>query len=209
MVLVSAEQQSESAIPYTLLVGLVARSCPTLVTPWTVARQAALSMGLSRQEYWSALPCPSPTSYIYIPSFMDFFSIEVTTELWAAFPVIYNRFSLVTYFIRSVKCLYVHPCLPIHPITFPPFPSCDHTSCSPLLCLYFCFAKRFICAIFRACHSPKHRFLDSLCDSSLCCLTRIVEMGLTDFVWTFLLSQVLHKIIKEEAYFFHHLRIRV
>ena len=81
MVLVSAEQQSEPAIPYTLLVGLVTRSCPTLVTPWTVARQAALSMGLSRQEYWSALPCPSPTSYIYIPSFMDFFSIEVTTEL--------------------------------------------------------------------------------------------------------------------------------
>ena len=26
-------------------------------TPWTVARQAPLSMGFSRQEYWSALPC--------------------------------------------------------------------------------------------------------------------------------------------------------
>ena len=30
------------------------------VTPWTVARQAALSMGFSRQEYWSGLPCPAP-----------------------------------------------------------------------------------------------------------------------------------------------------
>ena len=30
------------------------------VTPWTVARQAPLSMGLSRQEYWSGLPFPSP-----------------------------------------------------------------------------------------------------------------------------------------------------
>ena len=29
-------------------------------TPWTVACQAPLSMGLSRQEYWSGLPCPSP-----------------------------------------------------------------------------------------------------------------------------------------------------
>ena len=28
-------------------------------TPWTVARQAPLSMGFSRQEYWSGLPCPS------------------------------------------------------------------------------------------------------------------------------------------------------
>ena len=30
------------------------------VTPWTVACQAPLSMGLSRQEYWSGLPFPTP-----------------------------------------------------------------------------------------------------------------------------------------------------
>ena len=29
------------------------------VTPWTVAFQAPLSMGFSRQEYWSGLPFPS------------------------------------------------------------------------------------------------------------------------------------------------------
>ena len=29
-------------------------------TPWTVARQAPLSMGFSRQEHWSGLPCPPP-----------------------------------------------------------------------------------------------------------------------------------------------------
>ena len=29
-------------------------------TPWTVARQALLSMGFLRQEYWSGLPFPSP-----------------------------------------------------------------------------------------------------------------------------------------------------
>ena len=33
---------------------------PTLVTPWTIAHQALLSMGFSRQECWSGLPCPSP-----------------------------------------------------------------------------------------------------------------------------------------------------
>ena len=32
--------------------GLVAKSCPTLVTPWTVAWKASLSMGFSKQEYW-------------------------------------------------------------------------------------------------------------------------------------------------------------
>ena len=30
------------------------------VTPWTVACQAPLSMGFSRQESWSGLPCPPP-----------------------------------------------------------------------------------------------------------------------------------------------------
>ena len=27
---------------------------------WTAACQAALSMGFSRQEYWSGFPCPPP-----------------------------------------------------------------------------------------------------------------------------------------------------
>ena len=31
-----------------------------LVTQWTAARQAPLSMGFPRQEYWSGLPFPSP-----------------------------------------------------------------------------------------------------------------------------------------------------
>ena len=31
-----------------------------LVTPWSVARQAPLSMGFPRQEGWSGLPCPLP-----------------------------------------------------------------------------------------------------------------------------------------------------
>ena len=32
------------------------------VTPWTAAYQAPLSMGFSRQEYWSGVPLPSPSS---------------------------------------------------------------------------------------------------------------------------------------------------
>ena len=36
-------------------------SCVWLfATPWTVAHQAPPSMGFSRQEYWSWLPCPPP-----------------------------------------------------------------------------------------------------------------------------------------------------
>ena len=34
-----------------------------LATPWTAAFQAPLSMGFSRQEYWSGVPSPSPLSH--------------------------------------------------------------------------------------------------------------------------------------------------
>ena len=37
-----------------------AQSCVVFATPWTAARQSPLSVGFSRQEYWSGLPFPSP-----------------------------------------------------------------------------------------------------------------------------------------------------
>ena len=37
--------------------------CLTLATPWTVACQLPLSMGFSRQEYWSGLPFLSPGDF--------------------------------------------------------------------------------------------------------------------------------------------------
>ena len=40
--------------------GLVTKSCLTLVTLWTIAHQTPLCMGFFRQEYWNALPFPSP-----------------------------------------------------------------------------------------------------------------------------------------------------
>ena len=49
--------------PFSLLfgrAGLVFNLCPTLVTPWTVAHQAPLSMWFSRKEYWNGLQFPSP-----------------------------------------------------------------------------------------------------------------------------------------------------
>ena len=42
------------------LVSVCASRSVMFVTPWTVAHQAPLSMGFSRQEYWSGLPFPSP-----------------------------------------------------------------------------------------------------------------------------------------------------
>ena len=43
--------------------GLAAKSYPTLETQWSIARQAPLSMGFPRQEYWSGLPFHSPGNF--------------------------------------------------------------------------------------------------------------------------------------------------
>ena len=54
ILLFSVKPQHESAMKSE-----VAQSCPTLATPCTVAYQGPLSMGFSRQEYWSGVPLPS------------------------------------------------------------------------------------------------------------------------------------------------------
>ena len=60
--------------------GLVDKSCLTLAIPWTIACQAPLSMGLSRQEYWSGLTFPSPGPGIE-PGSPAFQADDLPTEL--------------------------------------------------------------------------------------------------------------------------------
>ena len=51
---------NSTVIPYKGGV-LVSQLCPTLCNPMgCIARQAPLSMGFSRQEYWNGLPNPPP-----------------------------------------------------------------------------------------------------------------------------------------------------
>ena len=81
-------------------------SCVRLcVTPWTVAHQASLSMGLSQQEHWSVLPCLSPgylaspgtehTSLVSPTLSGRFFTISTTQEVHAML----RRFSSVRLFV--------------------------------------------------------------------------------------------------------------
>ena len=47
--------------------GMCALSCVRLfATPWTVAHQVLLSLGFSRQEYYSGLPFPPPEDELHI-----------------------------------------------------------------------------------------------------------------------------------------------
>ena len=64
-----------------------------LANPWTAAYQAPLSVGFSRQEYWSGLPTNNVMRvsgaakwishiYAYIRSFQNSFSIQAVTKHW-------------------------------------------------------------------------------------------------------------------------------
>ena len=63
----------------------------SFATPWTVAHQAPLSMGLSGQEYWSGLPCllpgvlpdpeTEPTSFVSPALSGEFFIASTTWEV--------------------------------------------------------------------------------------------------------------------------------
>ena len=81
--------------------------------------------------------------YTYIPSFLDFLPIQVTTEHWVEYPELYSRFSLVMYFIHSINS--VHMSTPISQfITYPQFSPWYPCICSLCLCLYFCFVNKII-----------------------------------------------------------------
>ena len=75
----------------------VIQSCRTLVTPWTAAYQAPLSMGFSRQKYWSGVPLLSPVSGLVdlksLPSLFLFHCVYyvccVTSD--ASFPSSYGK----------------------------------------------------------------------------------------------------------------------
>ena len=60
LVLFNLISYANENMPFSGGSGLVAKSCLTLVTPWTVTCQAPLSRGFSRQKYCGGLPFPSP-----------------------------------------------------------------------------------------------------------------------------------------------------
>jgi len=71
-------------------------------TPWTVDDQTPLSMGFSRQEYWSGLPCPppgdlpdpgiEPASLMSPASAGGFFTTSTTGEtLQCFYPLVVTR----------------------------------------------------------------------------------------------------------------------
>ena len=137
-------------------------------TPWTVAHQAPLSIGFSRQEYWSGLPCPSPddlpTPGIESASLMSpasaggLFTSSTTQEaciLRAEKMVLLALLSRLLQVYSHSNCVInwsfcpipqlprcISPCLP-HPHLTYCFFSCKEKSC-PSVSEFFLFISSFI-----------------------------------------------------------------
>ena len=63
-----------------------------LVTLWTVAYQAPLSMEFSRQEYWSGLPFPSPGDFPNLGIEPRSPALQADTTIWATYICLINPF---------------------------------------------------------------------------------------------------------------------
>ena len=99
------------------------------VTLWIVAHQAPLSTELSRQEYWSGLPCPpagdlpnprkEPVSRMSPELGGKFFTTSATWEahihLWAI-DVLF--FSFFQFFLIEIQLIYNNTYVPLYNIVF-------------------------------------------------------------------------------------------
>ena len=61
-------------------------SCVQLsATPCTMTHQASLSMGFSRQEYWSGLPFPSPVTKYEVSEMKSLSCVRLFVTPWSVY----------------------------------------------------------------------------------------------------------------------------
>ena len=113
------------AIRYVIILCWLLSHVRLLATPWTVARQAPLSMEFFRQEYWSGLPFPfpgdlpkpgvKPMSLLYCRWILYHLSHQGNQETGII------MLSLVIYFIHGIKnaCVSIPISQFLSPIPYP------------------------------------------------------------------------------------------
>ena len=132
-------------------------------TPWSAAFQAPPSVGCSRQEYWSGVPLPSPTIYLYPPpqilQFLWWFCGHSWTwaeqqKLWVELMCSELRQNSATFtfllqlsFCQQVLCMWFTPlCLALVILLFKIAPSIVLK-----LWLVFLIKKAVICHMEKVC----------------------------------------------------------
>ena len=82
-------------------------SCIQLLeTPWTAAYQASLSMGFSRQEYWSGVPSPSPRGSVEFSNSHQFSSVQLVAQSCPIFVIPWPAVHQVSLSITNSRSLF-------------------------------------------------------------------------------------------------------
>ena len=81
-----------------------------LATPWTAAHQAPLSMGFSRQEYWSGVPSPSPQERFSCVQFSQYFLVR-----WSIYIVFFSEWCFQIFFFGSFAFQRLEYIIPLSP----------------------------------------------------------------------------------------------
>ena len=81
-----------------------------LATPWTAAHQAPLSMGFSRQEYWSGVPSPSPQERSSCVQFSQYFLLR-----WSIYIVFFSERCFQIFFFGSFVFQHLEYIIPLSP----------------------------------------------------------------------------------------------
>ena len=82
--------------------GLVAKLCLTLAIPWTTAHQGPVSVGFSRQEYWSGLPFPSPVEGICLCLLISVSQIRSQFPHWVFLTALSRESSYYLNFCKNI-----------------------------------------------------------------------------------------------------------
>ena len=78
-------------------------SVQLFATPWTAAYQAPLFLGFSRQEYWSGVPLPSPSSWWdpSIPTIQRMDKVFGYLLRWQWYYTLYTLYTCIHYYTNS------------------------------------------------------------------------------------------------------------
>ena len=90
-----------------------------LVTPWTAAYQAPLSVGFSRQEYWSGVPLPSPKLFTVL-----FLYFGWRVQLWSLTAL---AFWLIIFWCWWLRASFLHLDWSCVPSQFSPYNLMDYS----------------------------------------------------------------------------------
>ena len=86
---------------------------------WTIAHHAPVSMGLSRQEYWSGLPCPPPVDIPEVIEHSSLLSPALASRFFTTSATWYKLYETVLFFKKIIYGWVILHCVYVPQLSYP------------------------------------------------------------------------------------------